>query len=96
MRECRAHQGLELFLNDEEFETPFSFFYGGIDWMRSLNKGLSKEIIEKRNDANYNYYIIPGSNHNMFCENPQAMCNAIINDLFGKRLPVLLPSEYNK
>ena len=72
-RGARAKRGLEIFLSDDDFTTPFSIFYGRIDWMRALNHGLSLEIIKKRNNKMYQHFVIPASNHNMFIENPKAM-----------------------
>ena len=44
-RGCRAHRGLDQFLTKADFNTPYSFIYGEVDWMRALNDGLSDKII---------------------------------------------------
>jgi len=37
-------------------------------------------------------HIIPTSDHNMHMDNPEALSNAIINDIYGEQLP-LKPNE---
>ena len=94
MRGCRAYRGLDVFLTSEEFKIPFSLFYGEFDWMKALNNGLSEKIIRDKNSSEYQYHIIPQSNHNMFSENPDALSCSIINDIFDLRMAVLSSAEY--
>ena len=79
---------------------PFSILYGDVDWLLSVDNGNSKRLLESKKtqfpdqENEYKLHIIPESNHNLHFDNPQALANAIINDLLGENLPILKPYEY--
>lgn len=99
----RAQKGLaaKSRLGDEDFSVPFSFVYGDVDWVKSIDRGASEELIALKkqhvgsdNDNLYTCIIVPDSDHNLHFDNPIATTNAILNIVLGKDLPIKTRKEY--
>ena len=84
--------GTEDKLADPNFPIPVSFFYGSRDWVRMIDKDFAQNCVaanqEKFPDSS-KFIEIPDSDHNMHMDNPQALCNGIINELLGENLPIV-------
>jgi len=91
--------GTEDKLANPNFPIPVSFFYGSRDWVRNIDQDFAQNCVaanqEKFPDSS-KFIEIPDSDHNMHMDNPQALCNAIINELLGGSLPVLAADEYEE
>ena len=84
---------------DKEYPLPISFIYGDHDWVQgiegniadkilSFNQFYDEECVEfglKRSHV----HIVPTSDHNMHTDNPSALANIIINDIYNLNLPIL-------
>lgn len=92
------------FLGNPDFNVPFSFVFGDVDWVKSIDQEASARLIKERRDMvdsesikqQYNYHLLPDSDHNMFYDNPMGLSNLLINELLqpAEPLPVLKAREY--
>lgn len=84
--------GSDLRLGNPNFPIPLSFIYGENDWARIVDQDFAKNIVSINNNKFKNQShlrYVPDSDHNSHLDNPQALANLIINDIFNADLPVL-------
>jgi len=80
----KAHKplGTSERLMDPNFKVPFSFVYGDeLDWVKKMDEGYSKYVIEQKNSSDCLYTIVPDGSHNLMMDNPVGTANAILNSL---------------
>lgn len=81
-----------------DFPLPLSFIYGEDDWVHHLEEDVSWKIMEtnkfyKEGSTEQGLgvsrvYKLPTSDHNMHMDNPTALANTIINDVFNAGLDI--------
>lgn len=76
-------------LASEKFQLPISFVYGDNDWVHVLEGDISETILKTNkfsSDSNgvlsSRIHFVPGSDHAMHMENPEALANTLINDIY--------------
>ena len=84
---------------DKDYPLPLSFIYGDHDWVQGIEGDIADEIMSVnqfyKEDSNEfglmlsRVHIVPTSDHNMHTDNPTALANTIINDIYDRKLPVL-------
>ena len=85
-------------IGNPEFPLPLTFIYGEDDWVHHLEEDVSWKIMEKNmfyseGDTSQgltrsHVYKLPTSDHNMHMDNPTALANTIINDVFNSGLEI--------
>ena len=74
-----AHNPLEResLLGNKDLPIPVSFYYGDIDWMDK--KGGKRVVARNKFKDTYSHvYIISGSDHHMYLDNPKEFAEKII------------------
>ena len=76
-------------LASEKFSLPISFIYGDNDWVYVLEGDVSETILKKNKFTSSKngvlssrIHFIPTSDHAMHMENPEALANTLINDIY--------------
>ena len=88
-------------LASEKFQLPISFVYGDNDWVHVLEGDISETILKSNQfTSDYNgvlssrIHFVPGSDHAMHMENPEALANTLINDVYDLGLQIR-PNPHN-
>ena len=78
----------EKFL-DPDFPLAVSFIYGDDDWVLRLEGDTPDIICNTNKFESSKSYVVPTSDHNLHMDNPKALAQCIINDVFGLDEPLL-------
>lgn len=88
----------ELLLN-KDFPIPISFIYGDADWVQRFEEDIAWEIVKINKFCGQDspecglkiskVHVIPTSDHNMHIDNPNAMAQTLINDIYNTKIEVL-------
>ena len=84
---------LPLFTLDKlakpEFPIPVSIVVGERDWIRKQINEVGQNCVNLSRRTHgpdaARYWVCPGSGHNLQLDNPQALSNIIINEVYGQR-----------
>jgi pimeloyl-ACP methyl ester carboxylesterase len=76
-------------LASEKFQIPISFIYGDNDWVHVLEEDISEKILksnkftsDKNGVLSSRIHFVPGCDHAMHMENPEALAHIMINDIY--------------
>ena len=85
-------------LANKNFDVPISFIYGDNDWVLDIEEDiadivtLSNKFAGKTDEEEglqiSKVHIVPTSDHNMHMDNPKALANILINDIYNLGLEV--------
>lgn len=86
--------GVKERLANLDFPLPMSFIYGDHDWVQHIEEDIADIVLyhnkffTEDQDAMglgiSKVHVIPTSDHNMHMDNPEALANTIINDIYNE------------
>ena len=86
----QPHISLSLpnMMGDPNFPLTYAIFFGDSDWVRNMDNGDSKVLVDNCSNPECQYTIVPDSGHNLHMANPLGFVNAVVNFTEGKNLPL--------
>jgi pimeloyl-ACP methyl ester carboxylesterase len=73
---------------DPDFPLAISFIYGDDDWVKLIEGDTPHIICATNKFKNSKSHTLPTSDHNLHMDNPGALAQCIINDVFGTNEPL--------